>query len=631
MRSVWVVLISGLSLFYASAQAHGEINFADNDTLKSQPGNFSPSSASEYIGSLLKLDSLWREEGDTLHLSLSRLVHHYNKPFDSVKTRLLMFDFGAVRPELTALSRHDTIPLRWFNDTVFIVDTVPLAKDPFITKKTIVTNRVDTLHIPGLDTIPDVKMFVDSIRHARDTITEIFLDTRYLESRNITLHQLSERLIHPPLLPPDSPKTFEFLPDSSKIVISEQYLKYVANEDSPFYVVPGRMTPDSLRMAVEELLTYTHTRDSIPLYISDPKRQRQAFWLTAEPDDLMRYWVRNHVNDSITIWVGNPSKHEILLVLEDDIHVERMGKLAVDDIPIIELEPSRTLLTLQPLEEIPGTWTYGLSSAFSLNQNYISNWARGGESALASLLDLRVSADYHNRRSKVKWINNARLRYGNIISEEFGFRTNNDILEFNSQYNKNISDRFDFSSVFYGKTQISRGYDYPNDSIPISSFLSPGTFTIGAGFEYEPFRNTKLNFSALSYRNTFVLDTTNINPRAHGVERGKRSRHELGGQLVINSKLTLLDDLAVNNTVRLFSNYLEKPQNIDVDWEINLQKQISWFFTISVNFHLIYDENILFPVFDNLGEPVTLPDGSTKEEPKIQIKQFLGITMSFSI
>ncbi len=629
MRAVLILLFSGFSIYCASAQPPGGIERVGNDTLPFHPIRFTPSAASEYIGNMLQLDSLWREEGDTLHLSLSRLADHYNEPFDSVETRLLGFDYDALRPELTTLARHDTIPLRWFNDTVFIVDTVPLEKEPFITqktfinKKTIVTNRVDTL--------PELQVFVDSIRHEPDTITEIFLDTLYLRSRDITIHRVADQDIRPPLLPPGSRKERAFLPDSSHLVVSEKYQALVADEDSPFFVVPGRMTPDSLRLAVQELLHHTHVRDSIPLYLSDPTGARQPFWLTAEPDDLMRYWVRNHENDSITIWVGNPSKHEIRLVLEDDIHVERMGKMDSGEIPITTLEPDRSLAPLQPLDEIPGTWRYGLSSAFSLNQNYLSNWARGGESSLASLLDLRVRAQYRNIDSEIKWTNSARFRYGNIISEEFGFRTNTDILELNSQMNKNISDKIDFSSVFYGKTQVSKGYDYPNDSIPISRFLSPGTFTIGAGFEYEPFANTTLNFSALSYRNTFVLDTTQVNQRAHGIERGKRARHEMGGQLVVNNEMTLLDDLKIENKVRLFTNYLESPQNVDVDWEINLEKQISWYFTVSVNLHLIYDENILFPVLDDQGDPVTLPDGSPKEEPRLQLKQFLGITMSLSI
>ncbi len=631
MRTLLIIMFTGLSSFHVFAQIPGNTALAENDTIPRYSIQFTPSSSSEYIYSLLQSDSLWKQPGDTIHIALKRLLYHYNEPLDSIMKWLSNYDYASVRPGLTELARHDTVPLRWLNDTVFIIDTVALDKDPFITRRTIVTHRVDTLSFRGIDSIPEVRMFIDSISYAHDTIQEVFIDSLYLKSKNITMHRVSGDEIRPPLLFQDSHKDVEFLPDSSQIVITETYLRFLAAEESPFFVVPGFMMPDSLQLAVHELLDHISIRDSIPLYISDPRGNKQAFWLTEEPGDLVRYWVHNHDNDSITIWVGNPSKHEIRLLLEDDIHVERMGKLDVFDVPIISVEPGMSLVTLHPLEEIPGIWTYGLSSAFSLNQNYLSNWARGGESALSSLLDLRGSADFHNRRSEIKWINNARLRYGNIISEEFGFRTNQDVFEINSQYNKSISEKIDFSSVFYGKTQISRGYDFPNDSIPISTLLSPGTFTIGAGFEYEPIPNTKFNFSVLSYRNTFVLDTTLINQRAHGIELGKRAKQEMGGQLVINSKTSLLDDLHVNNVVRLFSNYLDKPQNLDVDWEINLEKRISWYFTISLNIHLIYDENILFPVLDNKGEPIMLPDGSRKERPRTQIKQFLGVSMSFSI
>lgn len=628
---VLIILIAAFCPMLLPAQSHNHAAINENDTLPKQYIQFTPYEASRYIGELIQRDSLWKDSGDTISLSLSRLLYQYSEPFDSVEKRLQKFDYESIRPELKRFAKHDTIPLRWLNDSTFIVDTLALTKDPFITKKTIITSRVDTMSFRGLDTIPDIRMFIDSIRYAHDTIVEVFIDSLYLGSRNIRMHRVIDSEVHPPLLAPGVAKELYFMPDSSHVVVSEEYYKYVAEESSPFYLVPGLMMPDSLRFAVGELLNHVYHRDSIPLYISDPRGNRLAFWLTAKPDDLLRYWVHNHENDSITIWVGNPSKNEILLILEDDIHVERMGKLDVADVPIIDMEPDKSLIAMKPLEEIPSAWVYGMSTAFSLNQNYISNWARGGESALSSLLDLRGSADYHNRRSKIKWTNNARLRYGNILSEEFGFRTNQDIFEMNSQYNRNIRDKFDFSAVFYGKTQISRGYDFPNDSVPISTFLSPGTFTIGAGFEYEPIRNTKFNLSLLSYRNTFVLDTTLINQRAHGIEMGKRAKHEMGGQLVINSRTSLFEDVAVNNIVRLFSNYLDKPQNIDVDWEINLSKRFSYYFTISLNLHLIYDENILFPVFDKQGEPVILPDGSRKEEPRIQIKQFLGVTMSISL
>ena len=246
------------------------------------------------------------------------------------------------------------------------------------------------------------------------------------------------------------------------------------------------------------------------------------------------------------------------------------------------------------------------------------------------MFDIKGAARYTNSEIKTQWTSTARLNYGAIITEQHGFRTNTDLLEFNSKYNKVIKEKIDFSSVFYMKNQIAHGFKYPNDSVVVSNFLNPGTFTVGLGFEYKPFKNTSINFSMLSYKNTFVLDTANIDQTTHGIASDKRAKQEMGGQIVILNKTSILRDLKISNSVRLFSNYLNKPQNIDVDWEINFEQRISWYFSVVLNLHMIYDDDIRFPVLDDSGQPVLLPDGSAKKTPKLQFKQFLGLSFQFS-
>jgi hypothetical protein len=244
------------------------------------------------------------------------------------------------------------------------------------------------------------------------------------------------------------------------------------------------------------------------------------------------------------------------------------------------------------------------------------------------MIDIQGNAKYTGNDSKMQWNNSARLKYGSIITEETGLRTNTDMLEFNSQYNKVLKKKIDFSAIFYMKNQIAKGYKYPNDSVVVSRFLNPGTFTIGAGVEYKGFKNTSLNFSALSYKNTFVLDTANIDQTKHGIDADKRARQEMGGQLMIKNNTNITDNLKMTNAIRLFSGYLDEPQNIDVDWEINLDLRLNWYFNISLNLHMIYDDDIRFPVMDKNDEPVKLPDGSIKKSPKMQFKQFLGLTFA---
>ena len=230
-------------------------------------------------------------------------------------------------------------------------------------------------------------------------------------------------------------------------------------------------------------------------------------------------------------------------------------------------------------------------------------------------------------------LNSTRLKYGPVIADKKGLRKNNDIFEINSQYNKNTWEKVDLSASFYMLNQIAKGYKYPTEdsSVVVSKFLNPGSITVGLGIDYKPFKETSINLAPLSYKTTFVLDTAEIDQTAHGIEPNKRSRQELGTQLLVTNKFSPMEDLTISNKVRLFSNYLNNPQNIDVDWEFLLDKKISWFFTIRLNLHLIYDDDIKFTVFDADNQPVILPDGSEKKSPKVQFKEFIGLSLLFKL
>jgi hypothetical protein len=74
------------------------------------------------------------------------------------------------------------------------------------------------------------------------------------------------------------------------------------------------------------------------------------------------------------------------------------------------------------------------------------------------------------------------LKYGLIASTNNGVRTNIDLFETNSKLNHKAFGKFDFSATALFKTQITKGYDYPNDSIPVSKFLNPATLTLGLDY-----------------------------------------------------------------------------------------------------------------------------------------------------
>ena len=608
------------------AQPDGNMILTGIDTTHSHI-NFTISSASEYIIKLLELKNLWSPEGDTLKLSLERLIHHSNEPFDSIRNDLSKFGYDSLKLKHTYVMRNDTLPVRWLNDSTFIFNNVPMEREPLFLQKTIF--KIDTTTYLFRNNFPDMESILNSALQKEDVISEIIIDTAYLNSKKIQMYKIADKRIIPPLMYNGSYKPALFVRDSAKIVFSDTLNVIMTEEKSPFYLLPNRKMPDSLRVAVETLLSYTDSRDSILLYLNDLNGNKTPLWLTTGKDDFHRFWVKNYKNDSITIWVGNPSKQDITLILEEDINVNRLAKEAADDIAITLAKPEKTLAKTEPLKLIPVYWNYIFSSTFGLNQTYLSNWSKGGENSLSGLLDIKGTAKFTNNEVKTQWTSSARLKYGALLVDKNDYRTNNDILEFNSQYNKVIKEKIDFSMIFFMKNQIAKGYNYPNDSVVISKFLNPGTFTIGLGLEYKPSKKTQINYSILSYKNTFVFDTSHIDQTRHGIPKDKRAKQEMGGQLLIKNSLTIMEGLDITNSVRLFSGYLDKPENIDVDWEMNIEKKIKWYFKIILNLHMIYDDDIRFEVLDVNDQPILLPDGSKKKVPKMQFKEFLGLAFTF--
>ena len=602
-----------------------------SDSLSSDEIIFSPESASEYLDKILQTEHLWKPENDSIITLLSRLADHYNLAFDSIQYILSNSTFNSGKITTFDSLIHDTLKVRWLNNSTFIIDTVDFEQSPVFIQKTITQRIVDSVTINqyiskrAKGSTNSIVRHTDTIIAQEDYKIEKVIDTAAIKSKNLVLYKTDEKLITPNILLAGGYKSYHFAENDSRIILSKPVRLSIADYDSPFFIVPNTKVPDSLNAAVKTLLLYANQRDSILVYLNNRDGYKTPFWLTSNDDDPQRYWIKNNKDDSVSIWMGNSDKKNISLILEDEINVEHIKKYTID-LPFDIASPTFNLAEVKPLDEIPIFWDFDFSSSVTLSQNYLSNWSKGGASSLANLIDVNGQAKYTNERDKTEWTNNIRFKYGSVLSEEHGVRKNTDILQFDSKFNKSFRKKVAYSSTFHWKDQIADGYSYPNDSVVVSKFLNPSTFTVGLGLEYKPAKKSTINFSVISYKNTFVLDTAQIDQTIHGIDKNQRARQEMGGQLLINSEVTVFRDLNISNSLRLFSNYLEKPQNVDVDWEINLEKQISLYFTVKLNVHMIYDDDIRLPKRDDNNNPILDPDGNEILAPMLQFKQFLGLT-----
>lgn len=625
MKRLSSLALATLLAFQLTAQTGIDSASISIDSL-SIDSNINSSPAWIYVDHLVKTNSFWQSPQDPLRAAMQRLLDHSMEPFDSTRSRLLKEDFSIMEVHMGDPIVTGNIELKWLNDSTFFVDPHGWSSDLYLDEETSLiypeVSMQDHFLIPidstALPNTPDP---------VPDTIVITVIDTAAIEALGIALHTYRSEQISPSL---DKEGQIGVISeDLSRVDYYNPRTTWVAPEDSPFGIVESEYQLDSLQQALNTLLDFTLERDSTLLWVNDMYGHKFPYWLNRGDDEAYRFWVRNYNNDSITIWIGNPAPNEISLLLEDDVSINRLMKEDIQYLPEFMVIPERSLVAMEKLEPEPIYWDFGFGSSFSLNQTYLSNWAKGGESSFSTILDLLGEATYNNKEANTQWANSMRLNFGTIRTKENGSRKNQDLFEINSKFNRNAWGKIGMSASLYMKTQLANGYKYPNDSVVVTKIMNPASITVGLGFEYKPIKNTSLNLAPLSYKNTFVLDTVLIDQTKFGIEKGKKTKQEMGMQLVIINKVTPFKDLSIANNIRLFSSYLNKPQNIDVDWELTLDQKINWFFTIRLILHLVYDDDIRFTVFDSEDSPILLPDGSEKTVAKAQFKEFIGLSLQF--
>jgi hypothetical protein len=262
-------------------------------------------------------------------------------------------------------------------------------------------------------------------------------------------------------------------------------------------------------------------------------------------------------------------------------------------------------------------WKLGGMSTLTFTQVSLSKyWAAGGENSLSGGVMINFYANYE--KDNVSWANSLDLGYG-LIKQGDITKKSNDRIDFSSQYGKKASEKWNYSGLFNFKTQFAPGYNYPNDQDIISNFFAPAYITTSLGMEYKPDDRFSLFLSPVTGKFTFVADDSLSASGSFGVEPGEKFRAELGGFLKAMYKTPLFTNVDLQTKLDLFSNYLNNPQNIDVNMEILINMQINKFLSANINTLFIYDDDINFLIDPESG----------KKGPRLQFKEVIGLGLSY--
>ena len=289
----------------------------------------------------------------------------------------------------------------------------------------------------------------------------------------------------------------------------------------------------------------------------------------------------------------------------------------------------------------PNYWAQSIKFDLGFTNTLLTNWAAGGynQTTLASALD--ANANY--KKGLTYWNNRLQLDYGFLYSEDKPLiQKNKDRILFDSKwgYKTKADSKWSYTAAFNFRSQFTDTYKYNNPggdnptredwlakSILQSSFLSPAYTTLSLGIDWAPKPWFTINFSPLTggftivrreeLRKKYSMELKDEYASHTGTVESfmyRAARFQLGAQLTANAKFSINDVFTGETQLVLFSDYLNHPQELRVNWDNKITWRIAKHFGVALQTWLIYDPNVLI-------------DGTKK----VQFKEFLNLNFTYTL
>lgn len=255
---------------------------------------------------------------------------------------------------------------------------------------------------------------------------------------------------------------------------------------------------------------------------------------------------------------------------------------------LVVLSLQLNTITAQNQEEPKSNWTKQGVITFLVNQSAFENWTAGGITNISGTIG--VNYDFNYNKDDWTWDNKLIASFGVTKIKSLGVQKSSDQFEWNSVVGKKAKGYWYYSAFLNFKTQFADDLDKKTKG-PTKLF-SPAFLQFGPGLLWKKSDLLKINIAPATSRLILVdKDLTLPNKGYFGVEQGKSSRYELGISIGAYYKFDVMKNIAMENILNLYSNYLEDPQNVDLDYTMNVVMTINKLISANFSYQTIYDDN----------------------------------------
>lgn len=267
----------------------------------------------------------------------------------------------------------------------------------------------------------------------------------------------------------------------------------------------------------------------------------------------------------------------------------------------------------------PSHWKYKAVGAINGTSASFKNWNAGGQNTISWIALFDAQANY--KKDKLRWENGMHLAYGQNRVLINPWQKTDDIFSVYSKIGYRVTKAFDIAMLNDFKTQFDLSKD--SDGNLLSKFMAPAYMINALGMEYKPNDNFQIFASPFTGKTTFVKDFSLSQAEAFGVAKGKTVRYEFGAFVKFLYNDEIMKNVTFKGKLELFSNYLNNPQNIDINAEALFNFKINKWLSASWSFNMIYDDDIDIIILDDAGV-------ETARGPRTQLKNVIGIGLSYS-
>lgn len=261
------------------------------------------------------------------------------------------------------------------------------------------------------------------------------------------------------------------------------------------------------------------------------------------------------------------------------------------------------------------------------------------------------------QKDRTLWENQASWQFGmqrlgsGVVNQGTGdtkipFQKAIDELRIGSKYGYQIKPdgKLYYATLFSLLSQVTPTYqgndDYPGNFVRDafetgllrSKFFSPATVQLSVGLDYKPTEHLSIYYSPLGTKFVIVSDDAIAVQGVHGnpvvrdadgnVVSFDNIDSQLGSTLRAGYSNSFLDDrIAYTSSLLLFSNYLNNPENVDLDWNNSLSYEIFKNFKANLLLNVFYDDDMRVQITD-----FAAPGGVNGLGKRVSVTQQLLLT-----